>query len=576
MTLKRRVRYIAIVVVALVCCSLAQVKEKVPAKPQPQEQRLEIPISPADSKPPGQRTETQRSSGLPKIDLPEFVITGIASIDLPGVEKEPPDENDVWLPRIPHDTAGAARDRNTIEVAVQEKRSALQVHSPVSNGKIEASLGTHFTPRVGFWLGQLQQDYWYRADLQYRSTKGFALNTNRSGGRFAAEGGMPLQSTSSWLDRATVGGHLDYGSETYRFFGSSDPSLTRTVAQFSLGGSLTSSSGSPLDYTAALAFKSLSVSDSSAKTTENRFDLALESRFSIASAALVGRVQIATASLSGSSSGSLPFVEVSVSSQRIWWHDFFADLSAHFYHAKSNLDQRLSKVYPHIGLGYVLLGNSTLSLTYRGEVEFGTLSSFLKSCQYLSVSSLLRNADVRADIAGALETDWNEVWRTRFSARYRSVRDYALLSELVPPGIWSMVYSGSTTLTTYAVDVFAKFNSNDYFGVTAALNSTECSVTEDKIPYVPDLEITGVLAQSIVPGWSVSPWMRFVDRRRVDVFGGKSIPAYLLLGLRTEYGVLQRINIFVDVQNLTDRRFEVWRGYRADPFMISAGASYRW
>jgi outer membrane receptor protein involved in Fe transport len=70
--------------------------------------------------------------------------------------------------------------------------------------------------------------------------------------------------------------------------------------------------------------------------------------------------------------------------------------------------------------------------------------------------------------------------------------------------------------------------------------------------------------------------MRFVDRRRVDVFGGNSIPAYLLLGLRTEYGVLQRINIFVDVQNLTDRRFEVWRGYRADPFMISAGASYRW
>ncbi|MEK6755646.1 MAG: hypothetical protein AABZ02_05795 [Bacteroidota bacterium] len=573
--LNQRVRHIGVLIAAVAFCVVAQEKEKVPAKPQPKERGVDIPVSATEARPAVGQAESHRSE-LPKIDLPEFVITGIASIDLPEAEKASPVEDTGWLPLVFVDPVAVARDRNTIEIAVREKLSVHEVSAPSLNGRLMASIGTYSTSRVGLWLGQLNPDYSYLADVEYRSTKGYAPFTNRTGGHLTAQGEIPLRSSSSWLDGGKAGGFAKYGSHTYRFFGSSTPSLSRTASDLAFGATLTSSSASPIDYRAALGFSTLSLSDSSAKTTENQFSIRVDSWFTVASIPLQSRVQLVTASLSGSSTGTLPYVEANVGTQRLWWSNFFAQVSAHFYHAQGMLNQRLTRAYPRVSLGYVLSGKSTLSVSYRGEVRNGTLSSFVKACPYLSSASLVQHADVPLDITAALESDWNEVWRTRFSGRYRSIREYPLLTEGLQQGIWTMAYFGTTTVITYALDLFAKFNSNGYFGLSAAVNSTKNSVTQKKIPYVADFEITGTYRQTIAPGFSISPWVSFVDRRSADLISGLRIPAYVLTGLRTEYALLHSVNFFVDIRNAADRKYDVWRGYRAEPFMIFAGASYQW
>jgi outer membrane receptor protein involved in Fe transport len=137
-------------------------------------------------------------------------------------------------------------------------------------------------------------------------------------------------------------------------------------------------------------------------------------------------------------------------------------------------------------------------------------------------------------------------------------------------------YLGLTEITTYGVDLFAKFDPNGYFAMTAAINSTKNSVTGQKVPYVTDFEVGAVYSRVLLRGLCITPRVQLVDRRRVDLFAGNRLPGYFLLGVRAEYSFYSSLSLLVDVENATDGTYEVWRGYRAQPFRIAAGASYRW
>ena len=572
----RRVAHITVLLLVMGTSVLPQEKEREPAKPLPQEKRLDIPVSPAEEKSTARQAEGQRVSQLPKIDLPEFVITGIASIDLPEAQKVASDENADRFPVFFADPVSVPRDRNTIHLAAREKLTVHILPAALSNGFVTASLGTYFTSNVGLALGELNPSYSYLAQGRYHSSRGYVPYANRSGGQLTVQGGLPVRSSSSWFEGARLGGKAGFGSETYRFFGSNTPSLTRTATSLSLEGSLMSRASRTFDYHADLRYSGLFLSDSSAQTRENHISLQAESRLRIAGLPLLARANLATASISGSTSGSPTYVGVGIGISRIWWGDFFTELSAHFYTARGMLGQKLARIYPRVMAGYVLLGNSVATVTYRAGVEEGTLSSLVNSNPYLSASALVQHTDVRVDVTGALETDWNDVWRSRISARYRSMGDFPLWAEGRQKGIWTTVYAGMTEITTYALDLFAKFERNGYFAASAAINSTRNTVTEQKIPYVADFEITGRYSREILRALTVTPWMQFVDRRRVDLLAGNKLPMYVVLGLRGEYRLLESLSLAVDVQNASDRRYEVWRGYQAEPFMVSAGASYRW
>jgi len=571
----RCVAHITVLLLVVGTSVSPQEKEREPARPQPQEKRLDIPVSPAEERSSVRQTEGQRVGQLPKIDLPEFIITGVASIDLPEAQKVAADENAGRLPIFFVDPVSVARDRNTIQIGAREKLTIQILPATLMNGTITASLGTYFTSNVGLSLADLNPGYSYLAQGRYHSSKGYAPYTNRSGGQLAVQGGLPVRS-SSWLEGAKVGGSAGFGSETYRFFGSNTPSLTRTASSLSLGGSLTSSASSTFNYHAEIGYSGLFLSDSSARSRESHISLHAESRFRIAGLPLLARVNLAAASISGPTSGSLPYLAAGIGASRIWWGNFFTELSAHFYSARGMLGQKLTRISPRLMAGYVLLGNSVATVTYRAGVEEATLSSLVNMNPYLSASTLVQHTDVRLDVTGALETDWNDVWRSRISARYRSMRDFPLWAEGPQQGIWTTVYAGMTEITTYALDLFAKFERNGYFAAGAAINSTRNTVTQQGIPYAADFQMTGRYSREILRALTISPWLQFVDRRRVDLLAGNKLPAYIVLGLRSEYRLLESLNIAVEVQNAADRRYEVWKGYRAEPFIVTAGASYRW
>jgi hypothetical protein len=514
------------------------------------------------------------AQGLPKFDLPEYVITGVAAIDLPDVSKLEAHEPIHKIDLV--DPATVPRDRSTIDFVSEQKGLVPTISTPASSGRLFARSGTFLTSRVGLSLNQSGPDHFFVGQAEYSMSKAFVPYANRSDGNLDLFGGTIFRNPNEWYDRGTLSGRLEYGSETYRFYGSRTPSVTRTSSCFRLGVEYASPADLLFTYDTELGLLLNTITDSSSSATEMQFDYRLESNLIIGSVPINGGIDASISSLSGGTSTSLPFVAAALASENHWFGNFSVQGSVHFYLAQGMLGQKVTRVYPNLSVGYRIVPATTLSLAYLGRVQRNTLTGLGLTHPYLSSTSIVRQSDLPLDVIAAVETDWTASTRTRFSVRKQSVRDYPLFTDGSMRGIWTTDYRGTTNVITYEADLFAKFDANSYFALSAEINSSKNSVTQLGVPYLPDFRLRSGAWFEISSGFSVFPTLAYVDKRVPDLFVSSKMKEYLTIGVLAEYALLTSLHVMVDCQNLTNTRYEEWMGYRAVPLTVTAGLSYRW
>jgi hypothetical protein len=287
-------------------------------------------------------------------------------------------------------------------------------------------------------------------------------------------------------------------------------------------------------------------------------------------------VGLSLLSTTGSGEGTLPFLDAGVKTHKIWIGDLFVQGGGEFFVTQGMLGQKLARFYPQVEVGYRFLETTIASVAYRGHVQFNSLTGLLQAHPYIASTSIIRQSDVPIDVFAAVETGWSESLRTRVSARYQSILDYPLFTEGGRKGFWTTVYFGTTNLFTIQADLFAKFAANSYFTLSLSANSSKNSVTHWKIPYVPEIQLDAGVSLQAAARLRIVPTLSIVDRRIPDLYATERMKAYLVLSLRGEYAVFRSLDAFVDFQNLTDSNYDVWKGYRATPFVASAGMSIRW
>ena len=570
----RRFLIFIVLLIILSAGSWAQDKPTPLSKPQPGIRTAVVPPPDSLVKSATQDSTTKSPRGLPQFELQQFVITGAASIDLPDVEKVEPDNLNRTVEWS--DPLEAPRDRNTVEFASGQKEIYQGETRAVNDGRLQASVGTYLTSKFGLWLGTRSAESYLLGDVQYGVSRAYVPFANRSGGHAGVTGGMTLSAPSEWYDGGMLKGDLGYGSQTYRFYGYSTPSLARTFSRFDLSAEFDSRRDQVFDYSGSAGMLVSGINDSSSSVTETRFILGVGSDFLLGTLPVDSRIGLSLVSISGSGTGTLPFLEASVKTHKVWMGDLFLQGSLNFYLTQGMLDQKLARVYPQVEVGYRFLENTVISASYLGHVQLNTLTGLLGIHPYIAASSTIRQTDVPVDLLAFIETGWNESLRTRFSVRYHSMKDYPLFTEGGQKGLWTTAYFGTTNLTTFEADLFAKFAANSYFTLSLEANSSNNSVTNGKIPYVPDVQLKAGLSFEVLRGFRLLPTLSVTDHRVPDLLAAQKMNSYLLLGLRGEYSAFRALNIFIDFQNLTDTVYEEWNGYRATPFVVSAGIGFCW
>ncbi|MEK7669924.1 MAG: hypothetical protein AAB330_01660, partial [Bacteroidota bacterium] len=203
---------------ACVLCLAVQAQQKTGRveKQQPESRKIDVE----------QKTVADQSNRpLPKIDLPEFVITGVSSIDLPNAEKLLPDESNA----SPRPISGLTMERDQPTDLMKDgflgtPDDGLRVGL---RGKASASIATFSAPTIGLSWGNSDAQVRYSFEGGYHRTEGFGPNTDRSEGSVGAAGGFTSRSSVALLDRAAVGAEVGYANKSYKWYGSATPSNTR-------------------------------------------------------------------------------------------------------------------------------------------------------------------------------------------------------------------------------------------------------------------------------------------------------------------------------------------------------------
>jgi len=564
-------RFIGVVVVVTLAAVWQQsaAQEKLNDKKQPENRRVEFRSAFKDSAAPSRHIPT------PKIDLPDFVITGNASIDLPNVEKEIVQEEGAKSVVGPS-SAAHVRGRETIGVAVGNKEAIGGTAGARHTGKAIGGIGMYSSPQAGVWFGQDLGYAHYSLVGRYFLSKGFASNTDCSGGSLYFGGGTLIESAMWLLNKAHVDGRFEYASDSYKWYGTQSPSMGRNQESFSAAVTLTNWSNTTVPYTGDLEYKNFVVTDSTDSVTEHQLNFGAKAILTVASVSLTAGLNMRLTSLTGSISASLPYADGFLGSQRYVWDRISLQGSIHLYLASGVEDQRLFRAYPHLDVACRISPIHSARLEYRPEVKAGSLSSRLENHRYLSGMSLQKHEDTQHDLALGVESSWSSEMRTRFSIKWQSSVDQPLYSDIPSKGIWFLVYEGRTTKTSFSAEIFAKFLANDYFASKVSVNLTRISITGGEVPYIPLVEVSGSYTRSLTEQIRVTSTLALVVQRKDNVVNASTLGNIVLLGARGEYQALNQVSLYLDVQNLLDRKYEFWRGYQEIPLVLSAGLSFHW
>lgn len=511
---------------------------------------------------------------LPKIDLPEFVITGTATIDPPDVRKSTTDESGIYK-RHPSENLPGMRDAGTVDLGERFRRS-LFATGEVRDGFLTAKLGMFFSPSVGISYGVSSNSYDVHGRAEYTRTKGFARFTDASRGFLAAGGSLVLDHPGTVFHESRLDGEASYEIRRYKFYGSRRPSTQRerTVGELQFG--IASAIDAPQNYHARLEYRGLTLGDSSASVTENHVTLMAGSGIPVLEIPLEFSAALDLSTITAAAPVSLSLFRFSLLSVPFRWKKFSLSVVLNGFAVTGMNNQRGNYVYPAVRMRYRVSDNHAVMLGYHPSVGYTTLREESFRQPYLSGVAVVRHPVDRLALSGEIESSWAAWMSTKLSATYRRTTDLPLYSDSADSGVGSFQYGGTTSILTVRADAVANITPNDYFAVAATANSTENDLTRASVPYIPGFELSAFYRRILSSAFEASISLNGYTQRRASVTGPLTVPGGLWSGMRLEYTGIRGLRLFVAAENIFDRNDQVWKNYRVEPFRIDLGLSYRW
>lgn len=506
---------------------------------------------------------------LPKFELPEYVIIGIASVDLPKLDKIQIEEE--FAPT--HITSSSRKLQRGYDLPLiinqSQANNFFDIPSQYS-GLLRAGIGDYFTPEIELWFGQDLQNINYIVGADYHLTKGYAPYTKQSGGGFQGLVAMPFSSTVSAFDNSLLSGKVGIKSNSYYFYGSSTPDIQRTATEYVLQAGIENTAYKEFPYSLQLAFGALKVTDSSSSATENSINLKAETFFRVYSMPVL----YTNLDLLIVSKGFALF-DLSGGIKNYSYNDVNFKACLHLYLGKGMGNQKLTRLYPQLTVSYQL-NNHYIYLSYKPSIVPLTFSKLLESNKYLSVDAVVKHQDVSNAGEVGVESEWSDIISSRLSFNVQSIKDFAFFSDSLNKGIWSTVYGGKTNFITILAEMVAKFNSNAYFKTSITSRSIGKSYWTKGVPYIPNIEISCEGFYRFLKKWGLGIESKFIGERITDIDGLSKLPSYVMINARIQYSPLDFIKCAVEARNFLGTKYEIWRGYKEFPMTMHLKVQIKW
>jgi len=574
----RRTLVVCMFLLVSVCASPAQEKKEpeprdvkiVPGQEKKEPEQRDVKVAPAQSGEP--------KAALPKIENPEFVITGQETIDLPDAAKNDAGDASSFVPPLP--SAGAKAS----DIARTASKLSLGGGKPSPlNGKVYGAFGNYVTPSLGAWFDNSWNEGSIAVNARYASSDGYMPNTQWQTAGFGIAGSYRLPATDDFLSESRWKAELGFGGEQYRAFGSSAASLRRTRNDFDFGIGFDSRYAwrhpqfSPVDYSTRLSWSRTSLGDS-ALSVENEIGIATNASSAFESTPVRASLdyRISDESMPRVTARTMHWLALAGDARTMAARNLQFSFGASAYMYRGNESPTSLRLYPRVGVKYFAAQWLTLRAGFEPAVTRTTLRSVVKQNKYVLNAVPLRASDSPLALYAGFNCIPFEDAAFSVNADYRYVNDYMSFSEVLPSRVWDAHYISDVRVLK--TEVRASYVVSPAGTVTgfAVLNSTTHKDSSAQLPFVPAVSAGLVYRHSFRSNFSAEVTAEYEGKRFSDFTSTRANAAYFVFGARAEYALAGNLRLSAEIQNLLNQKYYIWNGYRERNLFVSVGISYLW
>jgi hypothetical protein len=541
-------------------------------------------LSAQEKKEPAQRDAAvpdQNEAPLPKIDLPEFLITGQETIDLPVSSKSIIEEDNVYVPGSPMPGRKDAGIDGEGKVQKDFGGPAGEM-----NGKVQGGIGNYTSPYMEGWFGKNYDGGGVLFHANYASSNGQVTDANWQKTGIGIQGDYLSPQTFGMLAGSRLNGGLNFSGQTYRAYGSLVPSQLRTLNDVRLNMGLASRTtvsdklDDALDYSAALSWNGTSLNDS-LNSSQNDFGVSVSASTRKSDIQLRGSMEYVLSDVSmqlpPNIETHLPeWFDLRLSGEKFFLPELQATLTVQQFIYRGNLSVPNGRFYPGAQLRYFMNDAATVYFSIAPTVERNTLASLVNSDKYIQNREELRSSEVPFAFTFGSEYTFSDKIYGNGSLSYSSVRNFPVFIELNSAKVWDVMYLPNVAVTRLAVEgsyTFTRENSATFAG---SLNSTQAKDSSNAVPNIPTFTLSGVYRRSFSNGIVVELFAEYFSKRWKDFAHSSANAGYVDVGGKGEYQLLENLRAVIQMDNILDRQYYVWDGYVERPLFISLGVTYTW
>jgi hypothetical protein len=517
---------------------------------------------------------------LPKIDLPEFEITGRELIDLPARSKMDESGGYGYLPDPARLTVLGDKAADSLNALKQKFGASLMRNGGIFSGKVNLGYGRFNSPYGEAWVGQRRREGDFGLHGRYQAHDAYVANSDAAGGEFDAFGGLYLPQRLRVLGGSKVTGQVAYEGERYRFFGTPNPSLKRTLENFQVGLVLGSSPNSAISHESSIHLRRLTLRDKD-RSREDNLSAAVRASGDVGGFQLKGDFAYSADFLDQSTTWNDPhYLRATAGFRKIFGNVLDFSASAKFYYYRNSDAAFKSKIYPNVALQYYLSRQLTLFAQFDPSVEQNTLLHAVSENRYIGNDVKINQQDIYINLSGGFQFDVLSRGTGRVYVKYQRVRDFPLYIDPsmlpTPYADWGVRYDGTTRLVSLNGELLLDVTQSDHISGTLTILSTHNTFTADQVPYLAPVTVTGGYAHQFPFGLSTRVTLRFVGERHIGLSDGPRLNSYSLLDASADFAVTKNFGIFVHLNNVLDEKYSVWNLYQEMPFSVLGGVSVKW
>ncbi|HEY9167204.1 MAG TPA: hypothetical protein VIS48_13700 [Candidatus Kryptonia bacterium] len=528
-------------------------------------------------------TTFKPDTSLPKVSLPEFVITGRSQMELPRTDKPGVaiDSSYFQNKELQSGDNGVPLERSLTaeDVGYPEGLTSLFAH---------ASYGHYTTADYLLSAGGALQGYLMNASIGGNYTSGFIPLT--MGRDFSTGAGVSKDlvsdATMKWSSTFDVG----YARSSYYLYGDPLPNLLRMTNRYHVGLNSDLEIGpTPLQFN--LGYERYSISDLW-EGVEGTAKVQLATRISISSGDIrlgldyLGSTHSLAPAASAPAIYYTPFTTTGIIDRLPYYlhiggsydngiGNLSYSLAIGYFQYTDDSTSGISKLYPDLKIIYRFGDSVSVFARFFGRIDQADMQSFVSTDRFVNGYIPLENAQRFADftVGSTISLIRNVTLIPQFNLKSEK---YLPVFASVPSYNNVLVYAKRATV--YKISLESKYSENN---LSAGLVLEYQKGTADSLGNIPNLPPFLAALDGLyrfTPDLALSGNFTFLSKRYTDLALTQQVGTASILDMRFSYTLgISGIpfEFFVEGKNLFNQKYYIWQNYQEFPLSLFIGLNCR-